>query len=52
MEHSKLSLGMIVSVNGCSSTCALRLASNLFRVYPAYCSKKMDEYIYRIFKGN
>uniref|UniRef100_A0A3Q2XCX0 Tpd52 like 2b n=1 Tax=Hippocampus comes TaxID=109280 RepID=A0A3Q2XCX0_HIPCM len=40
IEHSKLSLGVSVSADGCSSLCALRLAGNLFRVSPTYCPKR------------
>uniref|UniRef100_A0A3Q2XQ34 Receptor protein-tyrosine kinase n=1 Tax=Hippocampus comes TaxID=109280 RepID=A0A3Q2XQ34_HIPCM len=39
IEHSKLSLDVSVSADGCSSLCALRLVGNRFRVSPAYCSK-------------
>lgn len=33
MEHSKLSLGLIVSENSCLFMSALELAGNQFRVY-------------------
>uniref|UniRef100_A0A3Q2Z897 Troponin I type 2a (skeletal, fast), tandem duplicate 2 n=1 Tax=Hippocampus comes TaxID=109280 RepID=A0A3Q2Z897_HIPCM len=39
IEHSKLSLGVSVSADGCSSLCALRSAGDRFRVSPAYCPK-------------
>ncbi|XP_061645597.1 3-oxo-5-alpha-steroid 4-dehydrogenase 2b isoform X2 [Phyllopteryx taeniolatus] len=37
IEDSQLPIGVNVSANGCLFKCALQLASNQFRVYPAYC---------------